>query len=522
VVAALASGMLRLFALILLIPFASAAQTLTVTPDFTALAEQAAEASMDEFREVLAIANDAHFPDQVEANVAWTEAAFGRRGFNTQRLETGGPPLVLAELAKGDGGGVTVLVYLQMDGQPVDSSFWRQPSPYDAVLKEEVTAEGWVEKPWSALNVGWSSDPVARDYRVFARSASDAKGPVAQFLAAIDALRQNGASPAYNLKVILDFEEELGSPHLPAAVKRYSDALAADHLVILDGPMHPSNRPTLAFGARGISTVTLETFGPRRPQHSGHYGNYAPNPAWDLIKLLAPLKDEAGRVQLEGWYDGIEIGAEARAALEGVPDDEEKIRRKMGVARMDSVGNTLQEAIQYPSLNIRGIGSGWIREERRTIIPSTALVELDIRLVIESDPERLLSLLRKYIEEAGYFVVEGRSPTATERLQHPRVLRWDSEISYQAFRTDIDSPTGRWLTAALTNVYGSTPVRIRTHGGSIPISPFVNTLGVPAVIVPLVNADNNQHSPNENIRLGNYVDGIATVMGVLTTGIGGE
>ncbi len=483
-------------------------------PQIHAWAQQAAAASLDELRASLALANDAHYPAQVEANVRWTEEAFRERGFTTKRLDTGGPPLVLAEAGLAPGRD-TVLVYLQMDGQPVDSTFWRQPNPYGAVLKEEVEAEGWVERDWDALRQNWPADPEQRDWRIFARSTSDAKGPVVMFLAALDALRQNGRAPAYGLKVILDFEEELGSPHLPAAVTKYRDELSAERLIIFDGPMHPSNEPTLAFGARGISTVTLETYGPRVPQHSGHYGNYAPNPAWELMHLLAPMRDDAGRVTLAGWYDGIAFDAATLATLAAVPDDVDAMRATLALGHVDSVGRSLQEALQYPSLNVRGLQSGWVREERRTLVPATAIVEIDIRTVVESDPERLLATLKSYIADRGYHIVEGREPTVVERTTHPKVIRWDAETSYLAFRTELDSPTGQWLTGALAHVHGRAPVRIRTMGGSIPISPFVTTLGIPAVSIPTVNADNNQHAPNENLRLGNYVDGIATMIGVL-------
>ena len=484
-----------------------------------AWARSAAEASLVELREVLAIANDAHYPAQVEANVAWAEAAFARRGFATKRLATDGAPLLLATVARppaapaADVSPDTTLVYLQVDGQPVDSTFWRQPSPYTATLKREVEAEGWVAAPWDTLVAAWDDD-----YRVFARSASDAKGPVVMFLAAIDALAAADRAPAMPLKVILDFEEELGSPHLAAAVELHRAALAASRLVIFDGPLHPSGEPTLAFGARGITTATIEVFGPRQPQHSGHYGNYVPNPAWRLAQLLAPLKDDAGRVTLAGWYDGIALDAGVRDVLGAVPDDAAALRRELLLGDVDSVGASLQEALQYPSLNIRGLASGWVREEVRTLVPATALAEIDIRTVVESDPARLTRLLRDYLSERGYFVVEGRAPTPAERLAHARVLRFDTETSYAAFRTELDGPTGTWLTEALTYAFGRPPVRIRTMGGSIPISPFVTTLGVPAVSVPTVNSDNHQHAPNENLRLGNYVDGIRTVLAVLVSG----
>ena len=349
---------------------------------------------------------------------------------------------------------------------------------------------------------------------MFARSAADSKGPIAQFLSALDAAEAARVIPDVHLKVIVDTEEEWGSPHLPEAVERFRERLAADMLVIFDGPPHISGRPTLKFGARGIATVTLTTFGPRVPVHSGHYGNYAPNPALLMAEILASFKDETGRVVIPGWYEGVELGPETRGILDAVPDDEPAIRRELGIATTDDVGTTLQEAVQYPSLNVRGLRAGWVGDEVRTIIPDTAVAEIDVRLVAESDPERLLRLLRTHIERQGFTVFD-RQPTEEERLEVPRKVRFESEISYAAFRTPFDSEPGRWLAAALTHLHGSEPIRIRTSGGSIPISPFVATLDVPAVSVPTVNPDNNQHSPNENLRVGSFVQGIRTMLAVL-------
>ena len=334
----------------------------------------------------------------------------------------------------------------------------------------------------------------------------------------MDALKAAGVNPAYNIKVIMDCEEELGSPNLPPAVKEHKEALKADFLVILDGPMHLTNRPTLVFGARGIATVRITTYGPYAPLHSGHYGNYAPNPAFRLTQILASMKDEEGRVTIPGFYDGVSLSPEVKEILAQVPDDEKAIQKKIGISSSDKVGNSLQEAIQYPSLNIRGMASGWVGNKVRTIIPHAAVANLDIRLVKESDPNRLISLVRNHIDSLGYHILE-TEPTDEERQKYPRLISMASKVSYQAFRTQLDSPIGRWLDAALTYTYSEAPIKIRTHGGSVPIAPFVNTLNVPAVIVPLVNADNNQHSPNENIRLQNYMDGVRTCVGLLTYAI---
>ncbi|MDX1477630.1 MAG: M20/M25/M40 family metallo-hydrolase [Saprospiraceae bacterium] len=478
--------------------------------DLDALADQYARKHFDTFRELLGIPNDAHYEDHVRRNVAWCDDAFSARGFATRTLATGGPPLLLATRETSTPGAATVLIYLQIDGQPVDPEYWFQEDPYRAELKQQAADGGWDIIPWQRIHAGY--DP---EWRIFARSASDAKGPVSMFLAAIDAIDDERLEPNFHMKVIMDFEEELGSPHLPAAVGRYRNALAADMLIIFDGPRHISNQPTLTFGARGISTVTLTVFGPNFPQHSGHYGNYAPNPAVRLSRLIASMKDDYGRVTIPGFYDGINIDDATRAVLRAVPDDERYIQTRIGIAAPDRVAPTYQEALQYPSLNVRGMASGWVGDEKRTIVPATATAEIDIRLVRESDPERLLRLVRAHIEDQGYLVLD-RKPTQRERLTNDRICQFEATTSYLAFRTEFDSRVGVWLSDALTRAFGTPPIRLRTSGGSIPISPFVTTLGIPAVTVPTVNRDNNQHSPNENLRIGNYVDGIKTMLAILT------
>ncbi|MEM7103384.1 MAG: M20/M25/M40 family metallo-hydrolase [Bacteroidota bacterium] len=474
--------------------------------EYTAYAKR----SFTQLKDLLSMPNDAHFPDDIEVNVKWCETEFEKRGFELQRLETETVPLLLAEKRTIAKGAKTVLIYLQVDGQPVDPRHWLQDDPYAVVLKERTEDKGWVPIPWDKLE-----GELDLDWRMFARSTSDSKGAVNMFLTANDIMLEKGEIANFNMKVIMDFEEEIGSPRLPSTVVTYKDALEADMLIIFDGPMHISNQPTLTYGARGITSITLKVFGPNFPQHSGHYGNWVPNPAVHLSRLIASMKADNGKVTIPGFYDGIELSEEVKNTLAQIPDNEPRMNYSLGIAQPQGLAPTYQESLQYPSLNVRGFASGWVGEERRTIVPATAIAEIDIRLVMESDPDRLIGLVRDHITSEGYHLIEG-TPTKEERVKYPKICSFRASTSYLAFRTAYDSDVGVWLDNALTKAFGKAPLKLRTTGGSIPISPFVTELGVPAVIVPTVQRDNNQHSPNENLRVGNYIDGIKTIHSILT------
>lgn len=480
----------------------------SATSNLDKLAEKYAVNSFREFHDLLSLPNDAHHPEDIEKNVQWCEAAFAKRGFLTQRLNTETVPLLLAE-RKVKNPKSTVLIYLQIDGQPVNPSQWDQESPWKPTLKEKDSQGKWntiaYEKLYEGLN---------REWRIFARSTSDAKGPAMAFLASLDALKELNTEPNFNMKVILDFEEELGSPHLPKAVTQYKKELAADRLIIFDGPRHVSNQPTLTFGARGICEITLTTFGPRVPVHSGNYGNYTPNPALRLAQLLASMKDDDGRVTLPGFYEGVVLTEEEKKILQQVPDDEHEIKKFLGIAQPDKIGNNFQESLQYPTLNIRGMDALFVGKESRTLIPATATAEIDIRLVPSSNPEKLIDLVRKHVESKGYYLV-AKEPTEEERMTYPKIAALESSISYRAFQTPFNSECGIWLAQAMKRAFGKEAIKVRTAGGSIPISPFVVTLGIPAVVVPTVNADNNQHAENENIRVGNYIDAVKTFLAIM-------
>jgi acetylornithine deacetylase/succinyl-diaminopimelate desuccinylase-like protein len=462
----------------------------------------------------MVLPSNAHIKEQIQPNLDWLKKAFEKRGFSTEALPTGGHPVFFAEKKPATlttGPLKTLLFYMHFDGQPVEPEKWQQESPYKPVLKKRGANGQWEKIDWDNLQTGY--DP---EWRIFARAVSDDKGPILMLLAALDMMQKESINSPYHIKIILDSEEEIGAPHLADMVKAYKNKLTGDFMMVMDGGRHLSNEPTLVYGCRGIVRLTLTTYGARGAQHSGHYGNYLPNPALRMAQLLASMKDEDGRVTIPGYYDGITLDDNAKKILAAVPDDKAFIKTTAGIVGLDKVGENYQEALQYPSLNIRGLVSANVGEKANTIIPDKAVAEIDIRLVPETDPKRLIKLVIDHIKSKGYYIVDGREPTEAERMQYPKIAGVKSVIGSLPFRTDFGIYSDRWLTAAMVRTFGKTPIKIRMMGGSVPIVPFLRELNIPAIHVPMVNMDNNQHAADENLRLGNYIDGIKIWIAILT------
>ena len=465
--------------------------------------------AINEVRSFVKIPNDALDHADINRNLTWLEKNFNARGFNSSILPTEGESLFFASLPMVDSK-PTILFYMHFDGQSVEPSKWSQPNPYEVVLKSP-DGDAWKNQVFEDLN-----DDLNYDWRLFGRSTSDDKGPIVMFLNAIDLLKENEQEIPFNIKVILDSEEEKSSKPLPKAVKEYRELLEADFLVINDGPVHVSGKPTMVYGCRGITTLSLTTHGPINPQHSGHYGNYAPSPGFQLAQVLATMKDADGRVVIDGYYDGITIDENAMSVLKSVPDDVTTINTNLAVKTPEKVGAFYQEALQYPSLNIRGLGSGWIGKKARTIVPESATAELDLRLVPESDGTRLKGLVKKHIEKQGFYIMD-TIPSRKERLAHDKIMTVMEGPVTDSFRTDLTNPYGEYLVKTLKTTLGEDVVQIRIMGGTVPIAPFINELKIPAFIVPMVNPDNNQHSPNENLKIGQIAYGIQVFYGILST-----
>ena len=279
---------------------------------FSQNVEHKLKPALEELKDFIAIPNDALVPDDIIKNIDWLSQKFKQRGFKTQVLKTEGQPLFFAELPKVKNA-KTILFYMHLDGHSVDNSKWNQNDPYMAVLKAKG-AKDWKTLEWSVLDKN-----IDEDWRIFGRSTSDDKGPIVMFLQAIDLLKENNLKIPFNVKIILDSEEEKSSKPLPKAVKENRNLLVADYLIINDGPLHVSDNPTLVFGCRGITTINLTTYGPIKPQQCGHYGKYSPNPGFRWAKLLSTCKDDNGKVLIDGYYDGISFDEAILEILKRVP-----------------------------------------------------------------------------------------------------------------------------------------------------------------------------------------------------------
>ncbi|MEM9895134.1 MAG: M20/M25/M40 family metallo-hydrolase, partial [Bacteroidota bacterium] len=331
---------------------------------------------------------------------------------------------------------------------------------------------------------------------------------------ALKSLEDQDQKIPYSVKIILDGQEEAGSDSFLSTLDKYKKTYKADYLLIMDGPAHQSNLPTLTFGCRGIATCSITTYGSKFPQHSGHFGNFAPNPVFSLGRILAKMKDEDGKVLIDDYYEEVVLTREVKEVLREIPDDDEALVQQLAITSFEKVGTFYQESLQYPSLNVRQIETSWKGEGLKTIIPEWATAHIDVRLVKETGGKMQLEKIKKFLRKDGFLVLD-RDPTDEERLTTQKIVKYITGRSINAFRTDMNAPIGKQLAASLEKMFGESPVLLRTMGGTVPIIPAINSLEIPAVIVPMVNMDNNQHNPNENIRIGNISQGIQTCLAIL-------
>ena len=469
-----------------------------------------------EFAALLAVPNLASDSANIHRNAALLLDMLERRGFRNVRALTvpGAPPAIYGELPSSRPSARTLVLYAHYDGQPLDPKQWASP-PWTPVLRDRPLNDGGKDIPLPT-DAAARVDPEAR---LYARSAGDDKASIMAILAAIDAMRDRHVEQSVNLKLFFEGEEEAGSGHLRQILETYKTTLASDAWLFCDGPVHPSGRGELVFGQRGVTGFELTVFGPTRALHSGHYGNWAPNPAALIANLIASMRDDDGRIKIAGYYDDVRpISAAERRAIAALPPYDDTLRAALGLARTEANDALLAERIMLPALNVRGIRAGGVRETGSNTIATAAYASFDLRLVPDETPDRVQRLVEAHIRRQGYFVTHD-SVTTAMRLAHAKIARIEWEDGYPASRAPMDGAFGRAVLAALDDGAPAPLLALPTMGGSGPTYLFEQVLRVPMITLPIANYDDNQHAANENLRIQNLWNGIETYAALLA-GIG--
>lgn len=456
-------------------------------------------AILGELTTLLEIPNVAADTENVRRNADHLVGMLERRGIEARLLEVeGGSPAVFGHLRVPDAES-TVVLYAHYDGQPVEPEAWASP-PWTPTLRDKRLEDGGREVSADGRLDGES--------RLYGRSASDDKGPIVAMLAAVDALAASGVTPAVNVKFFFEGEEDAGSPHLAETLRRNQELLDADLWLFCDGPVHQSRRPQAVFGVRGVVSLDITFYGAARTLHSGHYGNWAPNPIAGLVELLAGLRNADGQILVPGFYQDVQtLSRFERDALRNLPEIEPRLIAELGLAYTEGTETRLAQRIMLPALNLRGIRSGAVGAAAKNAIPTEATASIDFRLVPNQTPERVRTLIEAHLKNQRYYLVED-APDLDTRRRHARIVRLEWGPGYPAARTPMDLPLSQSVLRILYQATDGKSLAVPTLGGSLPLYLFAEILETPLIVVPIVNHDNNQHAPDENLRLQNLWDGI--------------
>jgi acetylornithine deacetylase/succinyl-diaminopimelate desuccinylase-like protein len=393
----------------------------------------------------------------VRACAEWLDDLLRGWGLESRLCETAGAPVVLARTAP-VANARTVLLYGHYDVQPVEP------------------LELWHSAPF---------EPEVRDGFVYARGATDNKGQTFSHLLGLRRLLQGGPLPI-NLILVLEGEEEIGSPHFGEFLRAHRDELACDAALVSDTSMIAPGEPALTLGLRGIACFEVTLRGPAADLHSGMFGGATPNPALALSRILGRLHDADGRIAIPGFYDDVlPVATAERESWEKLPWQEEWFVRTTGVradAGEDGL-SVLERVWARPTAEVNGLASGHQGAGSKTIIPATATAKLSFRLAPAQVPDRVAELV------AGWF----RAQFDIEQL--PGEIRHDH--GGEPFYTPPDDPFLQAAAAALAEVFGRPPALTR-EGLSIPATAMLQKeLGMPVVLAGLGLPDCNAHAPDE-------------------------
>jgi len=368
----------------------------------------------------------------------------------------------------------TVLLYGHYDVQP--------PDPL----------EEWLSPPF---------EPTIRDGRIYARGVGDNKGQHFAQLLAIEALLATTDKLPCNVIVLLEGEEEIGSPHIADFIREHRDLLHCDLVVTADGPVHESGRSCVMFGVRGVLSFELRARGANTDLHSGNWGGVAPNPIWTLIQLLATMKNDQGIVTIDGFYDEVlRPTALEEQALAGLPLDLARIQQELDLQQLDAplARPFFERLMFYPTFTINGFHGGYGGPGSKTVLPHEAYVKCDIRLVEAMSAEKTLARVKAHVAR--------HAPTVEVRYQG----------AMEPSKTPLESPFTKPIRDALRAGQGEEPLLVPSAGGSLPDYVFTKILGVPAFGTPYANPDERNHAPNENMEVERFIKGIKTGAALLT------
>lgn len=457
-----------------------------------------------ELIQLVSLPNIASNKADIAKNADLLTTLFERRGFAVRRIATPGSPVVYAErVAQNARGALTF--YFHYDGQPTEAKDWTIGQPFAPVAMRGTTRVD--------LATDAAIDP---DTRIYARAVADDKGPIVAFLAAIDGLIASKASLPWTLRVVLDGEEEAGSPNFEAAMTANAAAVKSDLAIIVDSPRHPSNLPTVFYGSRGVTGAEITIYGATGDLHSGNYGNFVPDPAMALTKLFASMKDDAGNVVIKNFYDGVvPLTVSERRAIDEIPNVDQKLLEQFGVAQAMFPDSRIELQHNRPTLSVVGLSSGTVGPGARNAISGQATGRVEIRMVnglnAQTQGERLIA----HIREQGYHVVTAPPDMATRR-KYPKIARVTTQGGgFPIGKGNMDDPRTLMAANAIRSL-DQRLVQMPTIGGSLPFSTFSSALHLPTIGLAVVNFDNNQHAINENLRVGHLWEAIDIFAALVT------
>jgi acetylornithine deacetylase/succinyl-diaminopimelate desuccinylase-like protein len=416
---------------------------------------------LQELLQISSISTLSEYAGEIQRAAEWLLYRMQKLGFEARLLPTEGPPIVYAERAHSDSSKPVVLLYGHYDVQPAEP------------------LEEWVTPPFS---------PAVREDNLYARGASDMKGQLIAYLAALESILASDSLPLH-VKVLFEGEEEVGSPHLAAALEKYKDLLRCDAVLNIDTLILRPDLPTIVYGLRGLAYYELRVETAEHDLHSGLFGGAVPNAGQVLAELIAGMHDSQGRVTLPHFYDDVlPIEPDEREDLARVPWEEKEFLAQATVLGVTGEeGYTVIERIgARPTLEVNGMLSGFTGEGSKTVLPARAMAKLSMRLVPNQKPERVGEQLEAYLKQHA-----------------PAWLRWEviDLAGSPAGLIRRDTPAMQAAIRALEGAFGVRPVFAR-EGGSVPVVSWMQEiLGRESIMMGISLPDDNLHAPNEKLHL---------------------